>query len=217
MPELPEVETTRRGLTPQVVGRRIVRAVVRNRALRWPVPAGLARTLAGLQVRGIGRRAKYLIIDCSAGSLIVHLGMSGRMRIVPAGTPAQKHDHLDLVLDNGMAVRLTDPRRFGAVLWVRGDPEQHKLLMNLGPEPLGDHFDARWLFQHTRGKTAAIKNVLMDSRVVAGVGNIYASEALFRAGINPKTAAGKLRLERCRKLTSEVKATLTDAIAAGDH
>jgi formamidopyrimidine-DNA glycosylase len=215
MPELPEVETTRRGLEPHLAGQRIAAAVVRNRALRWPVPAGLERRLAGLTIGSIARRGKYLVIDCGRGSLIVHLGMSGRMLVLAGPAPAGKHDHFELQLGNGKIARLTDPRRFGSVHWIEGDPLTHPLLAALGPEPFSDAFSAQWLHARTRGRSAAIKNTLMDSRVVAGIGNIYASEALFRAAIHPGTASGRIALPRCVRLVEEIRATLGEAIAAG--
>ncbi len=215
MPELPEVETTRRGLLPHLEGQRIVTALVRNAALRWPVPRELARHVSGRVVRSVARRGKYLLIDCGNGWIIVHLGMSGSLQVVPAATPAGKHDHFDLVLDSGLAVRLTDPRRFGAVLWAPTDPHQHPLLARLAPEPLGEEFDAAWLHRHTRGRTAAIKTMVMDSHVVVGVGNIYASESLFRAGIHPGLAAGRVSMLRCEKLVSAIRETLSAAIEAG--
>jgi formamidopyrimidine-DNA glycosylase len=215
MPELPEVETTRAGLTPHLTGKQIKRAIVRHRGLRWPIPARLEQRLAGQKILGVSRRAKYLLIQCDQGWLILHLGMSGSLRIVPAGTPAEKHDHFDLVLTDGNAMRLRDPRRFGAVLWTDSDPLQHELLRDLGVEPLAPEFDGAWLYHHTRGRQAAIKQTLMDSHLVVGVGNIYANEALFRARINPKTGAGRLSLVRCQALAQAIKETLREAISAG--
>ena len=215
MPELPEVEITRRGLVPHLVGRRVETVVVRNRNLRWPIARNLGAHISGCTVRTVERRAKYLLIGCGSGWLIVHLGMSGSLRVLRCATPAGKHDHFDLVLDSGMIVRLTDPRRFGAVLWAAQDPYSHPLLADLAPEPLGAEFDAGWLHARTRGRRAAIKTVLMDSHTVVGVGNIYASESLFRAGINPKTAAGKVSHERCDRLVQAIRDTLSAAIDAG--
>lgn len=215
MPELPEVETTRRGLALHLVGQRIARAIVRNPGLRWEIAPGLSRRLEGQSIRALSRRGKYLLIECTAGCLILHLGMSGSLRLLPAATPAERHDHFDLVLENGWCMRLRDPRRFGAVLWTAGEPLHHPLLAGLGVEPLTRAFNARWLYQHTRGRTAAIKQVLMDGRGVAGIGNIYANEALFRAGIHPRTAAGDLGLARLAKLVQAVKTTLRLAIRAG--
>ncbi len=205
MPELPEVETTRRGLMPHLQGQRVETAIVRNRALRWPVPRDFARRVAGRTVRAVERRGKYLLIDCGGGWIILHLGMSGSLRVVPKSLPAGKHDHVDLVLASGMVARLTDPRRFGAVLWASGDPLQHPLLAKLAPEPLGTEFNPAWLHTHTRGRSAAIKTIVMDSHVVVGVGNIYASESLFRPGIHPGLAAGRVSLLRCEKLVFVIR------------
>jgi formamidopyrimidine-DNA glycosylase len=216
VPELPEVETTRRGLEPHLVGQHIDNIVVRDRRLRWPVPRQLNKQASGATIRAVGRRAKYLLIDCGEkGWIIIHLGMSGRLRVLPQSTPYSKHDHIDIILSSGMLVRFTDPRRFGALLWTRVHPLQHSLLRSLGPEPLEDTFDAKWLHACTRGRSVAIKLAIMNSDIVAGVGNIYANEALFRARINPRTKAGRLSLQRCASLVAAIKATLRDAIAAG--
>ena len=215
MPELPEVETTLRGLAPHLEGRRVASVVVRHPQLRWPVPENLPELLRGQTIRRLRRRAKYLLIEFDHGTLILHLGMSGSLRILPAKTPPEKHDHFDLVLANGKLMRLRDPRRFGAVLWHEGDAAQHPLLAALGPEPLEKGFDTERLYRATRNKTAAIKLVIMDNRVVVGVGNIYASEALFRAGIRPQLAAGRLGRERCAQLVKEIRATLREAIEKG--
>ena len=216
MPELPEVEVTRRGLAPHLEGRPVADVVIRHARLRWPVPKNLARLLRGQTIRALGRRGKYLLIEFDRGTLILHLGMSGSLRLLPAGTPPGKHDHFDLVLGNGALVRLHDPRRFGAVLWHEGDDAgAHPLLAALGPEPLGKGFDARYLREAARGRRLAVKQLIMDSRIVAGVGNIYANEALFRAGIRPQLAAGKLSLPRCASLVGAIRGTLEDAIRHG--
>ncbi|WP_435627619.1 bifunctional DNA-formamidopyrimidine glycosylase/DNA-(apurinic or apyrimidinic site) lyase [Candidatus Ferrigenium straubiae] len=215
MPELPEVEVTRRGLAPHLEGQPVLDVVIRHTGLRWPVPKNLPKLLRGQAIRTLGRRGKYLLAGFDRGTLILHLGMSGSLRLLPVKTPAGKHDHFDLVLGNGMLVRLRDPRRFGAVLWHEGEVSAHPLLAALGPEPLEKGFDARYLHQVTRNRTAAIKHVIMDSHVVVGVGNIYANEALFRAGIKPQLAAGKLSLPRCTRLVKEIRATLTEAIEKG--
>ncbi|MDP1682160.1 MAG: bifunctional DNA-formamidopyrimidine glycosylase/DNA-(apurinic or apyrimidinic site) lyase [Burkholderiales bacterium] len=215
MPELPEVETTRRGLAPHLEGQLIQAVVIRHPMLRWPVPQQLTSLLPGKRIRQILRRGKYLLFDTDAGWLIVHLGMSGSLRVVPAATPPEKHDHFDLVLRSGHAMRLRDPRRFGAVLWAGEQVMQHKLLSVLGMEPLTDDFSADKLYQATRGRSAAIKLVLMDSHLVVGVGNIYANEALFYAGINPKTQAKRLSLARLQRLVVAVNDTLARAIRAG--
>jgi len=215
MPELPEVETTRRGLEPLVIGQRVETVVIRNRALRQPVPRELPRLMAGATIRGLARRGKYLLFDCGGGTLILHLGMSGRLWVVADRAPPTRHDHFDLVLASGTVVRLRDPRRFGLVLWQRGDPLAHRLLKEIGPEPFSADFDAAWLHRSTRNRSAAIKLVLMDSHVVAGVGNIYANEALFRSGIPPRMAARRLTRERCGILVEKIRETLELAIGAG--
>lgn len=215
MPELPEVETTRRGLLPHLEGVRIEHAVVRERRMRQPIPRALPGALADATIRTLTRRAKYLLIDCETGTLIVHLGMSGRLWLVDHDTPPQKHDHFDLVLANGKTMRLRDPRRFGLVLWHTRDVSNHPLFSALGPEPLAEHFNGAALYQATRKRSAAIKLVIMDSSVVVGVGNIYASEALFRAGISPRMAAQRLTRARCDRLAACIRETLSEAIAAG--
>lgn len=215
MPELPEVETTCRGLAPVVVGQRVRSVAVRQRMLRQPVPAALARAIAGLTIRSLTRRGKYLLFDCGSGTLIVHLGMSGRLWVVNDGARPTTHDHFDLTLESGTTVRLRDPRRFGLVLWQRGDPLAHRLLRDIGPEPLSPAFDGAWLHRVTRGRIVAIKLVLMDGHAVAGVGNIYANEALFRAGIHPRLAAGRVSLRRCAGLAEKIRETLELAIEAG--
>lgn len=219
MPELPEVETTRRGLAPHVIGRRIVSLKVRQPALRWPVPQDLGHRLAGGMVAGIGRRGKYLLLEVEGGPtrgcLILHLGMSGSLRVVEADTPPGPHDHVDLVFGDGRALRLRDPRRFGALLWQAGDGERHPLLAHLGAEPLSDAFTADYLYQRTRGRSASIKQVLMDANLVTGMGNIYANEALFEAGIDPRHPAGRLAMARCTRLVAAIRCTLERAIEAG--
>lgn len=215
MPELPEVETTRQTLAPHLVNQRIRTAIVRNAALRVPVPRALPRLVAGATIRTVDRRGKYLLIGCDAGTLIVHLGMSGRLWLVDAESTIDPHDHFDLVLENGRAVRLRDPRRFGLVLWQKGNPLEHPLLAGIGPEPLSAAFDGAWLYRVTRNRAAAVKLVLMDSHVVAGVGNIYASEALFRAGINPKLPARRIGRARYDLLAEKIRETLEAAIQAG--
>lgn len=218
MPELPEVETTRRGIEPHLVSRTIVSVDIRNHNFRWPIPSDLEATLPGLQVRAVNRRAKYLLVDCGAGNLIIHLGMSGSLRFLPGNTaqePPQKHDHVELRFDCGGILRLRDPRRFGAVLWDAGPIEQNQLFVHLGPEPLTDAFSAQGLYERSRGLRAPIKAFVMDQRMVVGVGNIYANEALFHAGIRPQTAAGRIALGRYTKLVSATKEVLRLAINAG--
>jgi formamidopyrimidine-DNA glycosylase len=215
MPELPEVETTLRGIAPHLAGQSVRDVVIRNARLRWPVPSNLPALLRGKTVRGLQRRAKYLLIGFDHGTLILHLGMSGSLRILPWGTPAEKHDHFDLVLASGELMRLRDPRRFGAVLWHTGESATHPLLAGLGPEPLELGFDAAYLYRATRTRSASIKLVLMDNHVVVGVGNIYANEALFRAGIRPQTPAERLSRARCERLVQEVRDVLRAAIEKG--
>jgi formamidopyrimidine-DNA glycosylase len=213
MPELPEVEVTRRGIAPQLAGRVISGVAVREPRLRWPVPKEV-HALAGRRVTAVRRRGKYLLLDCGDGHLIVHLGMSGSLRVLPPGTPAQKHDHFDLVLGDRI-LRLRDPRRFGAVLWTSADIERHPLLAHLGVEPLSRALHAARLHRLTRAHRAPIKQFLMDGRRIVGVGNIYANESLFRAGIAPRTPANRVSLERCGKLSRAIKDTLRAAIRAG--
>lgn len=217
MPELPEVEVTRMGLAPYVEGSRVSELRLRREGLRWPFPSDLQETLRGRVVLKTGRRGKYLLLHFEHGCLIIHLGMSGNLRVMPANTPAQKHDHVDLVMDENM-VRLTDPRRFGAVLWhpaSEGDVNQHLLLRHLGVEPLQAQLTAEWMFQQTRQRSASIKHVLLAGDVVVGVGNIYASESLFHARINPKTAANRISLKRYERLTAAIRKVLNAAIAQG--
>jgi formamidopyrimidine-DNA glycosylase len=218
VPELPEVETTRRGLAPHLEGAVITGVVIRNSRLRWPIADDMP--LAGQTILALHRRAKYLLINCGNGTLILHLGMSGSLRILPADTSPEKHDHFDLLLDNGCLMRLRDPRRFGAVLWHTGDILTHSLLASLGPEPLKDarsqnEFDARYLYRASRGRNISIKQFIMDNHVVVGVGNIYASESLFIAGVNPQLGTGKLSMARCIKLVDAIKTVLSAAIEAG--
>ncbi|MFA7238520.1 MAG: bifunctional DNA-formamidopyrimidine glycosylase/DNA-(apurinic or apyrimidinic site) lyase [Sulfuricellaceae bacterium] len=215
MPELPEVEITRRGLAAHLTGITVADAVIRNPRLRWPIPKNLPELVCGQTIRALERRGKYLLVVFDRGTLILHLGMSGSLRILPGGAPPEKHDHFDLALSNGTLVRLRDPRRFGAVLWHHGDVYAHPLLATLGPEPLEQDFDAHYLHQATRGRSIAIKQCIMDNHIVVGVGNIYANEALFRAGIRPQHTAGKLSMPRCAKLVAEIRATLSEAIDLG--
>lgn len=214
MPELPEVETTCRGIREPLIGRRVTAAVVRNHRLRQPVPPGLGALLAGQILRNVRRRAKYLLLDFDTGSLIVHLGMSGSLRVVATGEVAMPHDHVDIVFGS-RALRLRDPRRFGMVLWQVGEGLAHPVFAALGPEPLGADFDAEVLYRATRGLRAPIKQVLMDASRVVGVGNIYASESLFRARVHPLAPAGSLGKLRCGRVVAALRETLEDAIAAG--
>ena len=214
MPELPEVETTRRGIEPHVCGQRIDNIILRETRLRWPISAEVAG-LEGRQIQQVSRRGKYLLMQLDRGSLIWHLGMSGSMRILPIDTTAQSHEHVELQLANGQALKFRDPRRFGALLYSETDPLQHRLLSQLGPEPLGDDFDTDYLHQRCRQRSTAIKNVLMNSHIVVGVGNIYASEALYRAGIRPTRAARRISKVRIAGLIDAVRETLATAIEHG--
>lgn len=214
MPELPEVETVLRGLAPFLIGRQLSGALVREPRLRWPVPDGLDALLAGRRIDGLERRGKYLIMTLDRGHLILHLGMSGSLRIVEAAAPVEKHDHLDLLLDNGARLRYRDPRRFGALLWSE-DPSSHPLIAPLGIEPLAPGFDGDWLYQASRNIRAPVKSWLMDAHTIVGIGNIYANEALFHAGIHPLLPAGRLSRPRCRKLADAIRDTLNQAIEAG--
>jgi formamidopyrimidine-DNA glycosylase len=215
MPELPEVETTRRGLVPHVVGRRIVTTKIYDPRLRWPVPPGLGKRLAGRAIDAIDRRSKYLLFRLDGETLLVHLGMTGSLRAYALAPARRAHDHVDIVLDNGVTLRYHDPRRFGAILWLPDSGAAHPLLANLGPEPFDAAFDAAYLWTATRRRTAAIKLALMDNHLVVGVGNIYANESLFRAGIRPTTPAHRLSKPRLARLVAAIRATLGDAIAKG--
>ncbi len=215
MPELPEVETTRRGIEPHVVGRRISRLLVHERRLRWPVDTRLVSAVAGTAIRRAGRRAKYLLLETDAGTLILHLGMSGSLRVLPIATPRIAHDHVDIELDSGQTLRFNDPRRFGSLLFTDRDPAQHPLLRKLAPEPLERGFSGPYLWKITRRRAVAIKQLIMNSQLVVGVGNIYASEALFRARIRPRRQARNLTRAECAKLARAIKATLNMAVKVG--
>lgn len=214
MPELPEVETTRLGLLPHLKGQRISALVVRDFRLRWPIPSNLPNILRGRQIIDLRRRAKYLLIECTEGHLIIHLGMSGSLRIVAPDTMPDKHDHYDFVLANGSIIRYTDPRRFGSLHWTQDHPTNHALLAALGVEPISEAFTGRALFNAARGRTASIKQFLMDQHHVVGIGNIYANEALFRAGVRPQTRAGRVSLARCDNTVAAIKHTLQLALKA---
>jgi formamidopyrimidine-DNA glycosylase len=215
VPELPEVETTRRGIEPHVVGRRIVGMDVREPRLRWPVDPALPALLTGREVVAVGRRGKYLLIDTGNGTLLLHLGMSGSLRVMPVGAPRLTHDHVEIRLDSAQLLRFNDPRRFGSLHFTPDDPALHPLLRALAPEPLDETFDAAWLHAATRGRSVAIKLAIMNSQLVVGVGNIYASEALFRARIRPGRAARSLTRTECAALVEAIKAVLAMAIRSG--
>ena len=214
MPELPEVETTRAGLAPHVEGRRVRAVTLRRPDLRWPIPAEVGELLPGRTIERVRRRAKYLLLDTDAGSALLHLGMSGSLRVLPDDTPVRAHDHVDIGLDSGRVLRFNDPRRFGCLLW-QPPGEVHPLLAGLGPEPLSDDFDGDYLFARSRGRAAPVKTFLMDQAVVVGVGNIYAAEALFAAGVSPLRAAGKVSRERYDAIAQAVRDILGYAIARG--
>ncbi len=215
MPELPEVETTRRGIRPHALGEKVLAVEVRDRRLRWPVPEELSRLLPGATIAEIERRGKYLLFRTDAGTLICHLGMSGSLRVLPAPEPAQKHDHVDICLASGKILRYNDPRRFGCMLWTLADPYQHELLSHLGPEPLEEEFDADYLYRRSRGRKVPLKSFIMDSRVVVGVGNIYANEALFMAGLRPGRAAGRVSRPAYQRLVEAIREVLAAAVTQG--
>ncbi|NIP73143.1 MAG: bifunctional DNA-formamidopyrimidine glycosylase/DNA-(apurinic or apyrimidinic site) lyase [Gammaproteobacteria bacterium] len=216
MPELPEVETTCRGIAPHVFGRRVGRVLVRQPRLRWPVSPRLARDLPGQRIESVGRRAKYLLLQAETGTLLIHLGMSGSLRLVTRDDPPGPHDHVDIVLERGPTLRLHDPRRFGSVLWTTRDPAAHPRLRDLGPDPFDiERFDGAYLLQRARGRTQPVKAFLMDARTVAGLGNIYVNEALFAAGIRPTTPAGRISGPRCARLAEAIRQVLEEAIRAG--
>lgn len=214
MPELPEVEVSRQGITPFMLGETVMRVVVRNAGLRWPIPSDI-QDMVGLTITGIRRRAKYLLLETDWGTAILHLGMSGNLKVLPHSSPAGKHDHVDIELGNGKLLRLNDPRRFGCLLWTREPIEQHPLLAKLGPEPLTDDFDGDYLYQRSRKRKIAVKQFIMDNHVVVGVGNIYANESLFSAGVHPQRAANEVELAEYLALTAEIKKVLARAITQG--
>lgn len=215
MPELPEVETTRRGIAPHVLGKRVKRIAVRQRQLRWPIPTALDKELKGRTINTLSRRAKYLLFGTDAGTAILHLGMSGSLRIISKPTALLPHDHVDLRFTDDVVLRFNDPRRFGSLLWTRDDPLAHPLLAKLGPEPLDRRFNGDALYAPSRGRKLAIKSFVMNPQVVVGVGNIYASEALHRAGIHPRRPAGRVGPARYQALAKEIKSVLRAAIRAG--
>ena len=215
MPELPEVETVRRGLSLHLIDKCIHKVVIRQRRLRYLIPRGLEQRVKGLCIKAIERRAKYLLIRFESGCLICHLGMSGSLRIYDRTSAAGPHDHVDIYVDDNRVLRFRDPRKFGLILWTAKDPMRHKLLRDLGPEPLSTNLNGEYLYRISRGRKSAIKSFLMDSHIVVGIGNIYASEALFRAGVHPRRAAGRISLTRYESIVEAVRITLKNAIREG--
>lgn len=215
MPELPEVETACRGVSRALKGRRVEIVTIRERRLRWPISRAIDNALPGTRLLEVSRRSKYLLLRFESGTCIIHLGMSGSLRVVQAGEPYEKHDHFEAEFEGGSALRLRDPRRFGAVLWTTGDPGDHPRIRDLGPEPLSSSFDGAWLFEASRGRRGPVKAFVMNARVVVGVGNIYASEALFRAGVHPNRAAGRVSRLRYDGLAQAIREVLAEAIKRG--
>ena len=215
MPELPEVETTRRGILPHIKGKKVSRVLVRQKQLRWPIPLSLSKELPTQRILAVRRRGKYLLIESENGNLLIHLGMSGSLRILKKQIPPAKHDHLDILFDDNSLLRYTDPRRFGCILWQHDSFESHPLIKSMGPEPLEDGFNGGHLYKQSRGRKAPIKTFIMDGKIVVGVGNIYANESLFMAGISPKRAAGKISLLRYEELACCIKKILATAIEVG--
>jgi len=215
MPELPEVETVKRGLEHYAQGQVIEKTIIRQYQLRWPINRKLNSLLKQQRIHNIRRRGKYLLLALDNGTLIMHLGMSGRIHIIPSETKPEKHDHVDIILSNGQCLRFTDPRRFGAIIWTTRAAEQHKLLKSLGPEPLTDDFNADYLYQKTRKRKTCIKSLIMNSKIVVGVGNIYANEALFNSKIKPNKTAQRLTVKQCNLLVTQIKLVLENACKAG--
>ena len=214
MPELPEVETTRLGISPYATGKYVSKLIIRNGSLRWPVPDDLSKLIEKRKLYEIHRRGKYLLFTFSNGTMLLHLGMSGSLRVVQNNAPAEKHDHIDICFGERV-LRYNDPRRFGCLLWTENDINEHELIAHLGPEPLEDNFNAEYLYQKSRRRSQAIKTFVMDSRIVVGVGNIYANEALFNSGVHPLKAAGKITQRQCENLANEIKSVLSFAIKRG--
>ncbi len=215
MPELPEVETTCRGIAPHIIEKKVKKIIIRNAQLRYPIPENLPQDLTGQTINQVTRRGKYILLHSDTGVAIIHLGMSGTLRIVESETGAEKHDHVDIIFDHGKCLRLRDPRRFGCLLWTPTDPLQHRLLKPLGPEPLSGNFNGSYLYNLSRKRTVAIKQFIMNSHIVVGVGNIYASEALFQASINPKRQAGQVSLKLYQTLIIAIQDVLSRAISQG--
>ncbi|TKB45467.1 bifunctional DNA-formamidopyrimidine glycosylase/DNA-(apurinic or apyrimidinic site) lyase [Thalassotalea mangrovi] len=214
MPELPEVEVCRQGIEPHVLNQNVADVIVRNKQMRWPVSEDIAE-IRGLKILAVERRAKYLLLKTEKGTLLLHLGMSGTIRVIDANLAVKKHDHFDLLLASGKALRLNDPRRFGAILWLKDDVNAHPLFQSLGPEPLTDEFPTGYLYEKSRNKAVPIKTFIMNNQIVVGVGNIYANESLFQAGIRPTTPAGKVSRKRYDTLTQIIKTVLAKAITQG--
>lgn len=215
MPELPEVETTRRGIEPQLIQQTISKVIIRNSQLRWPLAPTLTSELPGQIVAAVTRRGKYLLLNCMQGTLIIHLGMSGSLRILPSKTTPGKHDHIDIIFNNEQCLRYTDPRRFGSLLWTSEDPQQHPLLKDLGPEPLTADFTDDHLYLQSRNRNIPVKSLIMDGKIVVGVGNIYANEALFMAKINPQQPAKSISKVRYQLLSAAIRQVLTSALKQG--
>ncbi len=215
MPELPEVETSRRGIEPYLLNKKIKNIEIRQHKLRWPIPENLPELASGEIIRAVSRRAKYIYLKLDNGNIIIHLGMSGSLRICTDKTAPEKHDHIDIQVSNNKILRLRDPRKFGCVLWTASDINEHKLIKSLGPEPLADDFNAEYIHKKAHKRQCSIKALIMNSHIVVGVGNIYASESLFKAGINPKRKAGNISLVRYEKLVNAIKATLLESIEQG--
>jgi len=215
MPELPEVETSRRGIEPHLLDQKITDFIIRDHRLRWPVPGSLKTEATDQKICSVKRRGKYILIETTAGTIILHLGMSGNLKILPTDTPPQKHDHVDIILSNHQCLRFHDPRRFGVCLWTKDDPLKHALLQKLGPEPWDQDFNASMLYKRSRKRKIAIKNFIMDSKIVVGVGNIYANEVLFESGIRPDVSAGKISLKRYESLVETIRKILEKALEQG--
>lgn len=215
MPELPEVETTISGIKPHITGKTITNVIIREHRLRWPIPENLPEILKGQKVLSVSRRAKYILIKFHHGTLLLHLGMSGSMRFINKNFEVAKHDHVDFIFKNSKCLRFHDPRRFGAILWTSENVNQHKLLRHLGPEPLHNDFDVNYLYARSRNRSLSVKQFIMDSKIVVGVGNIYASESLYLAGIHPVRSAGRISKARYLKLCNAIKNVLTNAINQG--
>lgn len=215
MPELPEVETVCRGILPHIINQRVAKVIIRQAQLRWPIPHFFGKQLNGQIIHHITRRGKYLLLYTERGTVIIHLGMSGHLRVLPINEPIKKHDHVDIIFENDVLLRFNDPRRFGTILWTSEDPLLHPLLVDMGPEPLSEDFNGGYIYQRAQHRHIAIKQFIMDGRIVVGVGNIYANEALYMAGIHPLCPAGKISFKNYKKLADAIKKILTEAIESG--